>query len=99
MRISINLSPEMLKRVDAEAKRIGTSRGAMLTTWVGEKISQIDSNRQMFQNINDDIVSLLADVIQKQFTNPDKAFVDAIVSSAAVHGYEVQTSLLERKEK
>lgn len=98
MRISLNLSEEMLQRVDQEAKRLGTSRGAMLTTWIGEKVSQIDTNRQLVQSLNDDLVSRLADVLRQQFTKPDKALVDTIVSSVADHELEVQTSLLDGKE-
>lgn len=55
MRIQINLSDRILKRVDEEAELLGTSRGAMLTTWIGEKINNIDQTR----------------AILKDFSNPD----------------------------
>lgn len=53
MRIQINLNEELLKRVDEEARKIGTSRGAMLTTWIGEKINSLDYSRTMFQQVMD----------------------------------------------
>ena len=53
MRITINLNEEILARVDEEARRIGTSRGAMLTTWVGEKIRAIDNTEAMLKQLTD----------------------------------------------
>jgi metal-responsive CopG/Arc/MetJ family transcriptional regulator len=45
MRITVNLNEETLKRVDEEAKKLGTSRGAMLTAWIGEKLTALDMSR------------------------------------------------------
>lgn len=53
MRITINLNEEILARVDAEAKKLGTSRGAMLTTWVGEKIRAIDNTENLLKQLTD----------------------------------------------
>lgn len=56
MRITISLSDEMLKKVDEQARKLGTSRGAMLTTWIGEKINSLQTTEQLFQNMfNDDL--------------------------------------------
>lgn len=52
MRIQINLSDEILSRVDQEAKKIGTSRGAMLTTWIGEKINNLDQTKALLDNFS-----------------------------------------------
>lgn len=52
MRIQINLSDEILKRVDQEAKKLGTSRGAMLTTWIGEKINNLDQTKALLENFS-----------------------------------------------
>lgn len=52
MRIQINLSDRILKRVDEEAELLGTSRGAMLTTWIGEKINNIDQTRVILKDIS-----------------------------------------------
>lgn len=52
MRIQINLSDEILARVDQEAKKIGTSRGAMLTTWIGEKVNNLDQTKALLENFS-----------------------------------------------
>ena len=52
MRIQINLSDRILKRVDEEAELLGTSRGAMLTTWIGEKINTIDQTRAIMRDFS-----------------------------------------------
>lgn len=51
MRITINLNDEILAKVDAEAKKLGTSRGAMLTTWVGEKIHALEQSRLFLEKL------------------------------------------------
>lgn len=51
MRVQINLSDDILTKVEAEAKRLGTTRGAMLTTWIGEKINTLDQTRAMLNEI------------------------------------------------
>lgn len=51
MRISVNLSEDTLKRVDAEAKKMGTSRGAMLNMWINEKLTNIDMAQSMVSQI------------------------------------------------
>lgn len=61
MRVSINLSEEMLQRVDQEAKRLGTSRGAMLTTWIGEKINSMDRNQELIQALTNHLSDQLGD--------------------------------------
>lgn len=61
MRVSINLSEEMLQRVDQEAKRLGTSRGAMLTTWIGEKINSMDRNQELIQALTNHLTDQLGD--------------------------------------
>lgn len=53
MRITINLNEEILARVDQEARKLGTSRGAMLTTWVGEKIRAIDNTEAIIKQLTD----------------------------------------------
>lgn len=60
MRISFNVNDTIAKRLDEEAKKIGTSRGAMLTTWIGEKIRTLDAVDQMVQQITSpDVMNLL----------------------------------------
>lgn len=54
MRITINLNPGILERVDQEAKRIGTSRGAMLTTWIGEKVYSLETTRLWMEKLTNE---------------------------------------------
>lgn len=80
MRVSLNLSEEMLERVDQEAKRLGTSRGAMLTTWIGEKISNLDMSRQFTETVQTNFSESLSKAIQKAFT--DEEFVKSLASAS-----------------
>lgn len=67
MRIQINLSDRILKRVDEEAELLGTSRGAMLTTWIGEKINTIDQTRAIMRDFsNTDTFRDMASFILEQ---------------------------------
>lgn len=50
-KISINLSTEMLKKVDQEASKLGTTRGAMLTTWIGEKVNALEQSRAFIEQL------------------------------------------------
>lgn len=51
MRITINLNDSILAKVDAEAEKLGTTRGAMLTTWIGEKINNLEQTRAFLQQL------------------------------------------------
>lgn len=51
MRITINLNDEILAKVDKEAKMLGTTRGAMLTTWIGEKINSLEQTRSFLAQL------------------------------------------------
>lgn len=67
MRIQINLSDRILKRVDEEAELLGTSRGAMLTTWIGEKINNIDQTRALLKDLSStDTIKDMASFILEQ---------------------------------
>lgn len=78
MRVSLNLSQEMLDRVDAEAKRLGTSRGSMLTAWIGEKIVQLDMSRQMASSIQQDLMSVFKESLK------DPAIVNSLIVASGV---------------
>lgn len=54
MRIQINLNEQTLKRVEEEAKKIGVSRGSMLSTWIGEKINSLDTTQAMLRDFMKD---------------------------------------------
>lgn len=54
MRITINLNESILAKVDAEAQKLGTSRGAMLTTWIGEKINNLENTRALLNQLQNE---------------------------------------------
>lgn len=56
MRITINLNDSILAKVDAEAEKLGTTRGAMLTTWIGEKINSLEQTRALLNQLNNETV-------------------------------------------
>lgn len=63
VRISVNLSDEIVARLDEEAKKLGTSRGSMLTTWIGEKIRQIDTTDEFFREfMKSEAMSKMVDI-------------------------------------
>lgn len=68
MRITVNLSEETLKKVDDEAKKLGTSRGAMLTTWIGEKVNSLEQTRALFEQMfnNPQINKFIAEELAKK---------------------------------
>ena len=51
MRLSINVSEETNKRLTEQAKRIGTSKGAMITMWVNEKLNAIDTSDKLISGL------------------------------------------------
>lgn len=51
MRLSINVSEETNKRLAAQAKKIGTSKGAMITMWVNEKLNSLDTTDKLISNL------------------------------------------------
>ena len=74
MRIQINLSDEIFERVDQEAKRIGTSRGAMLSTWIVEKINDIDKTKAILGEFRDnkyfkDVYDLYMQIMKEKEEN------------------------------
>ena len=51
MRLSINVSEETNRRLTEQAKKIGTSKGAMITMWVNEKLNAIDNTEKMLSGM------------------------------------------------
>lgn len=65
MRITINLNDSILAKVDEEAQRLGTTRGAMLTTWIGEKINSLEQTRAFLQQLQSEAnLRKIADLYQ-----------------------------------
>lgn len=60
MRVSFNVSEKIAKRLDEEAEKLGTSRGAMITTWIGEKLRTLDAVEQAIQQLtNPDVLNVV----------------------------------------
>lgn len=93
MRVSLNLSPEMLDRVDQEAKRLGTSRGAMLTTWVGEKIANLDMSRQFTTSVQNDMLSHM----KEMFSDPE--ILKNLVAASSIDEVPAQVGKEKKKRK
>lgn len=51
MRISVNVSEETNRRLTEQAKKIGTSKGAMLTMWINEKLNSIETTNKFLSNM------------------------------------------------
>lgn len=51
MRISVNVSEETNRRLTEQAKKIGTSKGAMLTMWINEKLNSIETTDKFLSNM------------------------------------------------
>lgn len=67
MRLSINVSEETNKRLTEQAKKIGTSKGAMITMWVNEKLNAIDSTKQLIDGMFDS--PLFQELMSKELSN------------------------------
>lgn len=93
MRVSINLSAEMLDRVDQEAKRLGTSRGAMLTTWVGEKIATLDMSRRFTSDVQDNMLKFL----KESLSDPD--VMKNIVAASSIDDVPAEIGKEKKKRK
>lgn len=50
-RVPLTLSRELVERLDEEAKMAGTTRGAMLASWIADKVRQLDIQREMLQRL------------------------------------------------
>lgn len=97
MRVSINLSQEMLQRVDQEAKRLGTSRGAMLTTWIGEKVSSLDQARNMYQGLTSSMNDRIEQLVMEKMQSEDLTKIITSLKDAGV--FDEQLSLLGKESK
>lgn len=50
MKVQVNLSDEMVSRVDVVAKNIGMSRSAICAYFIGQGISQIENSYKIVEN-------------------------------------------------
>lgn len=62
MRVQVNLSDEMVDRVDVYAKKMGVSRSALCSIFVGQGIMSYDRSMDMLANLGEKLgESMLAE--------------------------------------
>lgn len=73
MKVQVNLSDEMVSRVDVVAKNIGISRSAICAYFIGQGISQIENSYKIVQDCGNALVKnyLAADDFKEGFKNND----------------------------
>ena len=70
MRIQVNLSDEMVEKVDGYAKKMGVSRSALCSMLVGQGIMSYDKSMDIITLLGDKLGdSLLADKTLKEVVN------------------------------
>lgn len=73
MRVQVNLSDEMVSKVDAYARKMGVSRSALCSMLVGQGIMGYDKSMDMLSFIGDKIGdSLIAERALQEVANEDK---------------------------
>ena len=72
MRVQVNLSEEMVERVDFYAKRMGVSRSALCSMLVGQGIMSYDKSMEIVSLMGDKLGdSLLADKAFQKLANAE----------------------------
>lgn len=70
MRVQVNLSDEMVGKVDAYARKMGVSRSALCSMLVGQGIMSYDKSMDILTLIGDKVGdSLLAEKTLEEVTN------------------------------
>ena len=70
MRVQVNLSDEMVEKVDGYAKKMGVSRSALCSMLVGQGIMSYDKSMDVITLLGDKLGdSLLADKTLKEVAN------------------------------
>ena len=78
-RININVSNELLQRIDKEAKRLGTTRSSLITSWIGEKMALVEQGQV-----------LAVDIVKKFFDSPElKETINAAIKKNGFKEKEV----------
>lgn len=74
MRVQVNLSDEMVGKVDAYARKMGVSRSALCSMLVGQGIMSYDKSMDLLTLIGDKVGdSLLAEKTLEEVANEIKA--------------------------
>lgn len=67
MRVQVNLSDEMVTRVDKYADMMGVSRSALCSMFIGQGIMAYDKSISMLENVGERVGnSLLAEQVLKE---------------------------------
>ena len=73
MRIQVNLSDEMVSKVDAYASKMGVSRSALCSILVGQGIMGYDKSMDLLNILGDKLGdSLLAENVLQEVANAEK---------------------------
>ena len=73
MRIQVNLSDEMVSKVDAYATKMGVSRSALCSMLVGQGIMSYDKSMDLISILGDKLGdSLLAEKALQEVVNAEK---------------------------
>jgi hypothetical protein len=73
MRIQVNLSDEMVSKVDAYASKMGVSRSALCSMLVGQGIMGYDKSMDLISILGDKLGdSLLAEKALQEVANAEK---------------------------
>lgn len=73
MRVQVNISDEMVEKVDGYAKKMGVSRSALCSMLVGQGIMSYDKSMDVITLLGDKLGdSLLADKTLKEVANAEK---------------------------
>lgn len=74
MRVQVNLSDEMVAKVDVYARKMGVSRSALCSMLVGQGIMGYDKSMDLLSLIGDKVGdSLLAEKALKEVANAEKS--------------------------
>ena len=73
MRVQVNLSDEMVCKVDSYARKMGVSRSALCSMFVGQGIMSYDKSMDLLTFIGDKVGdSLLAEKTLQEVANAEK---------------------------
>lgn len=55
MRVQVNISDELVKKIDDYAKMMGVSRSALCSVWIGQSVMSYDKSLMMIEQMGDKI--------------------------------------------
>lgn len=72
VRIQVSVSPAMLQRIDEEASLYGTTRSAICSTWIGEKVRNLDLQKDLMKQLlsEETLNNLMKYAMEAKFNGP-----------------------------